>query len=367
MKQFWAFVLKEFYHIFRDKQTMLILLLMPVVQVFLFGYAITTDIKNSAIVILDSAQDEHSRRLIADLNASAYFHVESILQSSSQIDATFRKGKIKIAILIPEDFGSRLDEGKKAPVQLIVDASNPNEANIITNYVYNIVGNYQQELLKNMPIAGVISTDVHMLYNPQLKSAYTFVPGVIGLVLMLICTLMTSVSIVREKELGTMEVLLVSPSKPIYIIFSKTIPYFVISMCNVITIVLLSVFAFDVPIRGSIALLIGSSITYIFTSLALGLLISTISKTQQIAMIISLVGLMLPTVLLSGLMFPIESMPGILQWISNIVPATWFIQMVKTIMIKGLGFAYIWKEWCILLGMTILFIAISVKRFKVRL
>ncbi|MEG2666115.1 MAG: ABC transporter permease, partial [Bacteroidales bacterium] len=198
-------------------------------------------------------------------------------------------------------------------------------------------------------------------------SAYTFVPGVIGLVLMLICTLMTSVSIVREKELGTMEVLLVSPSKPIYIIFSKTIPYFVISMCNVITIVLLSVFAFDVPIRGSIALLIGSSITYIFTSLALGLLISTISKTQQIAMIISLVGLMLPTVLLSGLMFPIESMPGILQWISNIVPATWFIQMVKTIMIKGLGFAYIWKEWCILLGMTILFIAISVKRFKVRL
>ncbi|MDE6514832.1 MAG: ABC transporter permease [Bacteroidales bacterium] len=360
MKQFWAFVNKEFLHIFRDRQTILILLLMPVVQVLLFGFAITTDIQNSSVVALDECQTAESRALLKEIESGRYFDIVQYIESDRDIDAIFKKGKVKIAIVIPQDWSRRIGAGQEAPLQLIVDASNPNEASILTGYLQGIAAQFAG-------LKPVLDVETRMLYNPQLKSAYTFVPGVIGLVLMLICTLMTSVSIVREKETGTMEVLLVSPSKPLYIIFSKTIPYFVIALINIVTIILLSMFVFGVPIQGSIALLFGVSITYIFASLALGLLISTVSSTQQIAMIISLMGLMLPTVLLAGLLFPIENMPMPLQWVSKIVPATWFIDMTKAIMIKGLGIGLIWKQWLILLGMTVLFIGISVSRFKIRL
>ena len=360
MKQFWAFVNKEFLHIFRDRQTILILLLMPVVQVLLFGFAITTDIQNSSVVALDECQTAESRALLKEIESGRYFDIVQYIESDRDIDAIFKKGKVKIAIVIPQDWSRRIGAGQEAPLQLIVDASNPNEASILTGYLQGIAAQFAG-------LEPVLDVETRMLYNPQLKSAYTFVPGVIGLVLMLICTLMTSVSIVREKETGTMEVLLVSPSKPLYIIFSKTIPYFVIALINIVTIILLSMFVFGVPIQGSIALLFGVSITYIFASLALGLLISTVSSTQQIAMIISLMGLMLPTVLLAGLLFPIENMPMPLQWVSKIVPATWFIDMTKAIMIKGLGIGLIWKQWLILLGRTVMFIGISVSPFKIRL
>lgn len=360
MKQFWAFVNKEFLHIFRDRQTILILLLMPVVQVLLFGFAITTDIQNSSIVVLDECQTAESRALLKEIESGRYFDIAQYISSDRDIDAIFKKGKVKIAIVIPQDWSRRIGAGQAAPLQLIVDASNPNEASILTGYLQGIAAQFAD-------LEPVLDVETRMLYNPQLKSAYTFVPGVIGLVLMLICTLMTSVSIVREKETGTMEVLLVSPSKPLYIIFSKTIPYFVIALINIVTIILMSMFVFGVPIKGSIALLFGVSIMYIFASLALGLLISTISRTQQIAMIISLMGLMLPTILLAGLLFPIENMPLPLQWASKIVPATWFIDMTKAIMIKGLGLDLIWKQWLILFSMTVLFIGISVSRFKIRL
>lgn len=360
MKQFWAFVKKEFLHIFRDRQTILILLLMPVVQVLLFGFAITTDIQNTSVVVLDECKTEESRALLNEIGSGRYFDIVQYIESDRDIDAIFKKGKVKIAIVIPQDWSRLTGSQQEVSLQLIIDASNPNEASILTGYLQGIAAQFSG-------MEPIIDVETRMLYNPQLKSAYTFVPGVIGLVLMLICTLMTSVSIVREKEMGTMEVLLVSPSKPLYIIFSKTIPYFVIALINIVTIILLSMFVFGVPIRGSIALLFGVSITYIFASLGLGLLISTISQTQQIAMIISLMGLMLPTVLLAGLLFPIENMPLPLQWFSKIVPATWFIDMTKAIMIKGLGIGLIWKQWLILLGMTLIFIGISVKRFKIRL
>ncbi len=360
MTPFRAFVKKEFLHIFRDKQTMLILLLMPVVQILLFGFAITTEIQNTSVVVLDECKTEESRTLVEKIGSGEYFDIVQYIESNRDIEAVFKKGEVKIALVIPQDWSRRLGTRQEAPLQLIIDASNPNEAGILNGYLQSIVA--QQSGLKPM-----IDVKTHMLYNPQLKSAYTFVPGVIGLVLMLICTLMTSVSIVREKEIGTLEVLLVSPSKPLHIILSKTVPYFVIALINIITIILLSTFVFGVPIRGSMTLLFGVCITYIFASLALGLFISTVSKTQQIAMIISLMGLMMPTVLLAGLLFPIENMPLPLQWISNIVPATWFIDMTKAIMIKGVGFWFIWKQWLILLGMTILFIGLSVKRFNIRL
>ncbi|MEG2178377.1 MAG: ABC transporter permease [Bacteroidales bacterium] len=367
MKTFLAFVRKEFYHIFRDRQTMLILLLMPVVQILLFGYAITTEVQNTSIAILDNAKDTYSRDIIKELSHNPYFDVKTEIHNTQEIDATFRKGKVRIVLVFPADFREKVIGEGKAKIQLIADASDPNEANIISNYVQQVIMQYTQSLSVHGQTPMLIEPEVLMLYNPQLKSAYNFVPGVMGLILMLVCTLMTSVSIVREKELGTMEVLLVSPLKPLYIILAKAIPYLVLSFVNVLTIILLSVFILKVPVEGSIALLFGVSTVYILVSLALGILISTVSPTQQVAMIFSLVGLMLPTILLSGLMFPLENMPLLLQWLSNIVPARWYIEMVKIIMIKGLGFAFIWKDFVVLVVMALILLGLSVKRFKVRL
>lgn len=367
MKQFFAFVEKEFYHIFRDRATMLIILLMPVVQVLIFGFAITTDIQNTSIAVWDQSDSMESRALAAKIEAGPYFRIDRHIDSPEEVEACFRKGKIKVIVVIPYDFSRKINQGSETQVQLITDACNPNEASIISNYLQNIVSLFAVELHPEEPPSAYIEPLPQMLYNPQLKSAYTFVPGVIGLVLMLICTLMTSVSIVREREHGTMEALLVSPAKPVCLIFAKTVPYFVVSIFNLAVIILLSIFAFDVPIRGNFFLFLLASITYIFTSLCLGIFISTVSKTQQIAMIISLMGLMLPTVLLSGLMFPIESMPAVLQGLSYLLPARWFIDMGRIVMIKGLGFSYIWIDWTILMGMAVLFLGLSVRRFNVRL
>ena len=367
MKQFFAFVEKEFYHIFRDKATMLIILLMPVVQVLIFGFAITTDIRDTEIAVCDLSRSTESRELIEKMQAGAYFCVKAYVGSPEEAEDLFRKGKIKTVVVIPEEFASCIARNENTGLQLITDGSNPNEANIITGYLKTIAAGFAVEKHPQMHPPLSFSVETRMLYNPRLKSAYTFVPGVIGLVLMLICTLMTSVSIVREREHGTMEALLVAPSKPLYIIFAKTVPYFVISIFNLLVIILLSLFAFNVPIRGSFLLFLAASILYIFTSLSLGIFISTVSKTQQIAMIISLMGLMLPTVLLSGLMFPIESMPAVLQGISYLLPARWFIEMGRIIMIKGIGFSYVWIQWTVLTGMACLFLVLSVRGFKVRL
>ena len=236
MKQFFAFVEKEFYHIFRDKATMLIILLMPVVQVLIFGFAITTDIQNTEVAVVDLSNTPDSRGLIDKIDAGTYFHVTERLASSAQLEKLFKKGDIKIGLIIPPDFSDDMAAGQKTKVQLVTDASNPNEASIVNGYLQNIIGAYSLERYPgDAPVVGT-TVETRMLYNPQLKSAYTFVPGVIGLVLMLICTLMTSVSIVRERELGTMEALLVAPSKPIYIIFAKTVPYFAVSIFNLLVI-----------------------------------------------------------------------------------------------------------------------------------
>lgn len=367
MKQFFAFVEKEFYHIFRDKATMLIILLMPVVQVLIFGFTITTDIRNTSVAVNDQCKTPESRELLRRIEAGPYFQIERHVDDPKAFEPIFKKGKIKLIIVIPPDFSEHLARKEPARIQLITDACNPNEANIVNSYLQDIAARYALSLQAEGNGGILVETVTRMMYNPQLKSAYTFVPGVIGLVLMLICTLMTSVSIVREKELGTMEALLVAPSKPLYIIFAKTVPYFVVSIFNLVVIILLSLFAFDVPIRGSFLLFFLASLTYIFTSLSLGIFISTVSKTQQIAMIISLLGLMLPTVLLSGLMFPISSMPAVLQGLSYVLPARWFIDMARAIMIKGLGFGQVWLQWSILMGMAGLFLALSVRGFKVRL
>ncbi|HET7178739.1 MAG TPA: ABC transporter permease, partial [Chryseosolibacter sp.] len=287
--------------------------------------------------------------------------------SSDKLEATFREGEIKLAVVFPSGFGSDLLHFNSAKVQVIADASDPNTANTLTNYLNSIVMDYRPVAspARSRPLQ--IGTELRMLYNPQLKGAHNFVPGVMALVLMLVCVMMTSISIVREKELGTMEVLLVSPFNPLLVLLSKAVPYLILSLVNVTSIVLLSVFVLDLPVKGSVPLLFGESTLFIITSLSLGLFISVKAKTQETAMLASMMGMLLPTLLFSGFMFPLENMPVVLQYISNIVPAKWYYLIVKAIMIKGLGFTAIWKETLILFAITLFFLAVSFKQFKIRL
>jgi ABC-2 type transport system permease protein len=366
MKQFLAFIRKEFYHILRDWRSLLLLIGIPIVQITILGFAVTDEIRNIEIAILDNSKDAVSQNLEGRFRASKYFHVVEMLHNTSEIEPVFRKGKIKLVVILPENLRWDLLHGNKAQIGLVADASDPNMGTIVTNYASAIIGEYQQELLSdNLPFT--IETKIRMLYNPELKGAYNFVPGVMGMVLMLICAMMTAVSVVREKELGTMEVLLVSPIKPLMIIIAKALPFMVLSLVNVSIILLLSVYALKVPIAGSIILLLSESLLFIVASLSLGLVISTAAKTQQVAMLMSIVILMIPTMMLSGYIYPIENMPVILQWISNIVPARWYINIVKAVMIKGLGIESVLKENLILLGFVLFFTSLTVYRFKIRL
>ncbi len=367
MKQFIIFVKKEFRHIFRDRKSLLIIIMMPVVQIILFGFALTNEIKNSNIAVLDNAKDETSRVLIQRLDASRYFRVTQYLNTQADIEKAFKTGTVRLAIIFQPGFGESLLHTNHAQIQLIADASDPNTATTVTGYASNILSDYQQELSGANALPYTIRPQIRMLYNPQLKGAYNFVPGVMAMILILICAMMTSVAIVREREINTMEVLLVSPLKPLLFILSKAIPYIFLSLVNVSTILLVSVTLLEVPIRGSLVLLMGISLLFIITSVSLGLMISNVTKTQQEAQMFSLMALMLPTLLLGGFMFPIESMPVPLQVVSNIVPSKWYYHMVKDVMIKGLGFSAIWKESLILAGMSIFLLIISFKKFKTRL
>jgi ABC-2 type transport system permease protein len=367
MKQFLSFVKKEFYHILRDRRTMFILLGMPIVQIIIFGFALTNEVKNSQIAVLDNSKDATTSAIIQQIAASRYFDINRNLYSYHDIEAAFKQGHIKMAVVFPQAFASDLQHFNKAQVQLIADASDPNVANTLTNYATAIIRDYQDRITNERRLPYTIDTEMRMLYNPQLKGAYSMVPGVMAMVLMLVCTMMTAITIVKEKELGTMEIMLVSPIQPLKIITAKAVPYLALSMVNITSILLLSVFVLDVPINGSLALLVFESILFTLTCLAFGLLISSATDSQQTAMFISLTGMFLPTIMLSGFMFPIENMPLPLRIISNVVPAKWFYAIVKSVMIKGAGLQAVWKETLILAGMTLFLLALSIKKFKIRL
>jgi len=367
MKQFLIFIKKEWLHIWRDRRTLFILIWMPIVQILLYGFALTNEVKNSKIAIFDQSKDEATRAISNRIAASRYFSLVKNVHTYQDIDSTFKQGKIRMAIVFPAGFRNDLLHGNHAQIQLIADASDPNTANTLANYASAIINDYQQELNQHQDLPYTIQVQVRMLYNPELKGAYNFVPGVMALVLMLVCAMMTSISIVKEKEIGTMEVILVSPLKPFRIIIAKTIPYLLVSLLNIASILLLSVYALGVPIVGSLTLLLAESILFTITSLSVGILISNTAKTQQTAMFTSMMSLFLPTLLFSGFLFPVENMPVPLQVISNIVPARWYFIIVKAVMIKGLGFASIWKETTILLGMTVALLGVSIYQFKTRL
>lgn len=367
MKRFIGFIKKEFYHIFRDRRSLFILFGMPIVQILLFGFAITNEINNVDIAILDHSKDATTKEIINKISASKYFSIKQMITREADIVSVFEKGNVKAVLTFEKDFSQKLIKEHNATIQIITDATDPNTANTISNYVNGILQQYQKQLHKDITFAYQIVPQTRMVYNPELKSVYMFVPGVMTIILMLVSAMMTSISITREKELGTMEILLVSPLKPFQVIVGKVFPYIFLSIINAIVIVVLSIFVFGMPVQGSLLLLALESILFIISALALGILISTISATQQTAMMISLMGLMLPVILLSGFIFPISSMPLPLQIISNIIPAKWFIIIIKGIMLKGVGLQYIWKETLILLAMTVFFIALSVKKYKIRL
>ncbi len=367
MTQLLSFIKKEFKHVFRDKKTLLMLFGLPTIQILLFGFALTNEIKNTRVAILDYAQDNISKELISKIDNSKYFDIISNVKTEQELESEFRKGNAKIAIVFPAGLEGELQHNKKSTIQLIADASDPNSATTISNYFNNIIHDYNGLKISKSPPPMQILAETKMLYNPELKGAPNFVPGVIALVLMLVCTMMSSVSIVKEKELGTMEILLVSPFKPIFIIVSKLMPYMIISIFNLIIILVMSVTLLDLEIKGSIMLLIFASTLFILTSLAIGLLISTTAKTQQSAMMISLTGMLLPTLLLTGFMFPIENMPLPLKLLSNIVPSRWFFIIIKNVMLKGLGIGSIWKQLLILSGMCAFLLRVSIKKFKIRL
>jgi len=367
MKRFLGFVNKEFLHIFRDYRTLIILFGIPAAQILIFGFAVSTDIKNAGVAFLDLSKDEISQKISDKICSSGFFKRTENLLNYNEIDKELKKGKTKAVVVFEENFGRNLISGGKASISIISDGSEPNTATLVTNYMTAIISDFNREI--NATITGnlLVQPEVRMFYNPALKGHFMFVPGVITLILILICALMTSVTITREKEFGTMEVLLVSPLKPIQIILGKVTPYFILSFINVIVILLLSWWVFGLTVKGSIILLLAESMLYILMSLSLGILISTVSSTMQQAIFISLVGMMLPTVLLSGFIFPIQNMPLVYDWLSSILPPRYFIVIIKSIMIKGTGFIYIWKETLILVVMTVFFIGLSVRNFKIRL
>ena len=355
MKQFWAFVHKESKHIFRDTRTMVILFGMPVVMMLLFGFAISTDVKNVRLAVVTSSMDHLTQQTIDRLNASEYFTVLYRTSTPAEAEHLIRDQKADMAVVFSSQFANRPDTRS---IQFLTDGTDPNTGLTRTAYAQQIIasGNTQPA-----------PTLQRMLYNPQMKSAYNFVPGIMGMLLMLICAMMTSVSIAKEKERGTMEVLLVSPMRPLMIIIAKAVPYLALSLGILITILLMSHYILGVPLQGNIVAIFLVSMLYILLALSLGLLVSVVAKTQLVAMLVSGMLLLLPCILLSGMMYPIESMPPILQWVSAIMPARWFIAAIKKLMIMGVSWQMALQEITVMAVMTIIILTIALAKFKTRL
>jgi ABC-2 type transport system permease protein len=368
MKSYWAIFKKEFFHILRDRRTLFILILLPVTLVLIFGYAITNEFKDSKIGVLDESKSVLSKQLIDHVTSSEHFIIKEYLNSVDEIDFIFKKGEIKMVLVVPPDFENDFEKTKDAKLQLIIDGTEPNFANTVNQYASIMINRFaimKGGVRTKAPYQ--IEVETRMIFNPELASAYNFLPGVISLILLLISAMMTSLTIAKEKETGTMEILLVSPIHPLTIILGKVGPYAILSFINTLVILLMGYYIFDVPIRGSLPLLLGMCLLYLITSLSLGVLISTKTSTQQAAMLGSLMSLMMPSMLLSGFIFPISSMPVLLQYISKIIPATYFTVIIKGVMLKGADFSYIWYPASVLGMMTLLFLVISLLSFKTRL
>ena len=351
MKQFISFVIKESHHILRDKRTMLILFGMPTVMMLIFGFAITTDVKNVRTIVVTSQMDYETQVSVNRLAASDYFTITATVSTPKEAERLIRNQKADMAVVFSQDYAS-----KKNAILFVIDGADPNMAQQWTNYAIGVINNMQGSLV-----------NTKMLYNPQMKSVYNFVPAIMGMLLMLICAMMTSISIVREKERGTMEVLLVSPIRPLMIIVAKAVPYLVLAFVILIVILLMAHYVLGVPLAGSIFWIVAVSTIYILLALSLGLLISNIAKNQLVALLASAMLLLMPIVMLSGMMFPVESMPTVLQWVSAVIPPRYYIEAMRKPMIMGVSINDVMREVGILIAMTIVLLTIALKKFNTRL
>ena len=351
MKPFFSFVIKETKHILRDKRTMLMLFGMPIVMMLLFGFAVTNDVRNVRIIVVMSNADNATQQVADRLAASEYFTLTKVVTTPNEAEKAIRDQKADMAIVFSQDFAS-----KKSGYQLIVDGADPNMAQQWTIYTNAVINNTEAK-----------AVNTKLLYNPQMKSTYNFVPAIMGTLLMLVCAMMTSISIVREKEKGTMEVLLVSPTKPLMIIVAKLVPYLVLAFTILSIILLMSSFVLGVPIKGSLFWIYVVSTIYILLALSLGILVSTIAETQLVALLISAMLLMMPVIMLSGMMFPIESMPKILQYISAIIPTRYYISAMRKLMIMGVGIEEVYFEVSVLISMLIALMSLALAKFNKRL
>lgn len=351
MKPFFSFVIKETKHILRDKRTMLMLFGMPIVMMLLFGFAVTNDVRNVRIIVVMSNADNATQQVADRLAASEYFTLTKVVATPNEAEKAIRDQKADMAIVFSPDFAS-----KKSGYQLIVDGTDPNMAQQWTTYANAVINNTEAK-----------AVNTKLLYNPQMKSTYNFVPAIMGTLLMLVCAMMTSISIVREKEKGTMEVLLVSPTKPLMIIVAKLVPYLVLAFTILSIILLMSSFVLGVPIKGSLVWIYVVSTIYILLALSLGILVSTIAETQLVALLISAMLLMMPVIMLSGMMFPIESMPKILQYLSAIIPTRYYISAMRKLMIMGVGIEEVYFEVSVLISMLIALMSLALAKFNKRL
>lgn len=373
MREFFAFVRKEFLHIFRDTRTLLVLIGLPTVLIVLFGFAISTEIRNVNVGLLSSDGDLPVMRLMEEIDQSEYFTFKGSYPSEDRIEEAMRRGQIDVALIFGKGFSSRLYSPEGAEVAIVADATNPNNASMEVMYLSSIISSYFRDdmvmaaMMSRSAGYGSLVPNLKMMYNPQLKSSYNFVPGIMGLILMLICSLMTSVSIVKEKETGSMEVLLVSPVKPINIVLAKMIPYFVVACVVLINILLLTIFVLKVPVEGSFFWMILVSVIYIVLSLGIGMLVSAVVRTQIIATLICGVIFLVPVMMFSGMLYPLESMPVALQWFAQLIPAKWFIEAMRKIMIEGVPVRYVTNEILIMTAMAVIFFAAAVMKFNDKL
>ena len=365
--QFLAFTQKEFFHILRDRKTLLVLVVLPISQLLIFGFALNSSLTEMPTAVLDLSNDRMSRQIISKIDASSTFKVEEYVHSMQEVDELFKSGKLSQVFVFMPGFEREIKRTGKGNVQIIMDASLQINASTLESYILATLLEYQQEINAGRELPIQIIPEVKMRYNPRLDSAFHFVPGVIGIVLMLVCSMMASLAIVKEKESGTMEVLLVSPVRPPVIILAKLVPYLLVGMINIVVILLISVFILNVPIAGNIFLLFLVGTIFTLSSLALGLMVSVLTKTQRSAIIISIAGLMLPAITLSGFIFPLGSLSLLMKVIVHLMPVTLFISAARNIMIKGLGMDAVYPELFGLIVITVVLIVISIKCFKNRL
>lgn len=357
---------KEVYHVLRDRRTLAVITLMPIVQVIIFGYAIRTDVDHVRLAIVDPAPDPATLELRSRFGATDTFRVGATLPAAHDLEPLFRRGLVQGAVLFEPGFADSLGRGLPADVLVITDATEPNTGSVVQAYVLQVIQSYERERGARSGAVRLVPS-VRMRFNPTRESSNLFVPGLMAFVLTIISSLMTAITITREKETGTMETLLVSPLRPWQIIVGKVAPYLAIGFVSVLGVIVEARLVFNVPLRGSLVLLLAEGLLFILVSLSLGILISARTSSQRVAMMGAMVGTMLPTMLLSGFIFPIESMPWPLRAISNVVPARWFVVVARSIMLKGIGLNYLWRETLVLAVMAAVLLALSTRSFRERL